>query len=120
MQNDLNLLTVYTSTFLVGHDKYSYIIFDRKYEYTNKNRLVIVSYKFQADDLVTKLKQPLCLKRLQQFIQIKTISTRIHTGLKSVMPHHSGQVYIFFENQFCITDIAQQLQVRFRDCQLES
>lgn len=113
IQTDLNLFNLHKSIFLVGHDRYSYIILDRKSEYIDMNRLVIITYRFNSGTNQTILSEPFCLKSLKKFMKIrmKTFVNRMLTNVKTIVPMANGDIYIFFDTQYCLTNINQYLNV---------
>ena len=119
-QAELNLLSLYSSRFLIGNDDYHYIIFDRKYEYVDKNRLLVISYKFKAFNStyshMTIFDEPSCLEPIKPFTTFKPIPTLPITDVKSIVPSGNGSILIFFSSlpEFCITSLKEHLQVR--DC----
>lgn len=109
---DTSLTNRYASLFLVGLNRYFYIVFDQKFEYLNEHCLLIVFYNLRFSTNATLLSKPHCLTFLQKYITLKKLTTKLVTEVKIVIALSNGNILVMFENQYCIIHITQYLNVR--------
>lgn len=118
LQGQLPLSARYSSgSFLIDHNQYLYFIFDQKYEDIDKKRMIIIRYRLRFPDnrSANLLQTQSCIDDLKSIIELKKVTRKPLTDVKTILLLSNGTLVIFFKQHYCIGNLRNNLQCERRN-----